>query len=202
MEDSDNLPSNSEDDEDKNANQKKDDRGKGISTQGPHKTQNFKRSGVSSSSSSGGFSVTGPMRGGRFVGGPKFQRQRDFGGAGGYGAPLCHRCNFRHHRECKRSGSGSACYTCGKMRHMAAQCSQSQQRSQQSTMPSPTPIQQNFGSGSYGQTGRGDAYHYQGDTALYASGQYQYSQDPYSQTGYSQDPGGYTFYSSMPASGS
>ncbi|KAM1170613.1 hypothetical protein ACFX2G_021458 [Malus domestica] len=88
------------------------------------------------------------------------------------------------------------------MRHMAAQCSQSQQRSQQSTMPSPTPIQQNFGSGSYGQTGRGDAYHYQGDTALYASGQYQYSQDPYSQTGYSQDPGGYTFYSSMPASGS
>ncbi|KAM0989460.1 hypothetical protein ACFX1X_013530 [Malus domestica] len=104
MEDSDNLPSNSEDDEDKNDNQKKDDRGKGISTQGPHKTQNFKKSGASSSSSNGGFSVTGPMRGGRFAGGPSFQWQRDFGGAGGSGAPLCRRCNFRHHGECRRSG--------------------------------------------------------------------------------------------------
>ncbi|KAM1227907.1 hypothetical protein ACFX2J_007065 [Malus domestica] len=63
MEDSDNLPSNSEDDEDKNDNQKKDDRGKGISIQGPRKTQNFKKSGASSSSSSGGFVVTGPRRG-------------------------------------------------------------------------------------------------------------------------------------------
>ncbi|KAM2048176.1 hypothetical protein ACFX1T_006749 [Malus domestica] len=97
MEDSDNLPSNSEDDEDKNDNQKKDDRGKGISTQGPR-----------------------PRRGGRFAGGPRFQRQRDFSGAGGSGAPLCHRCNFRHHGECRRSGG--ACYTCGQMRHRAAQC--------------------------------------------------------------------------------
>ncbi|CAN6587771.1 unnamed protein product [Malus baccata var. baccata] len=88
MEDSNNLLSNSEDDEDKNDNQKKDDRGKGISTQGPRKTHNFKKSGASSSSSSGGFSVTGPRRGGRFAGGPRFQRQRDFGGAGGSGAPL------------------------------------------------------------------------------------------------------------------
>ncbi|KAM2989434.1 hypothetical protein FF2_003418 [Malus domestica] len=88
------------------------------------------------------------------------------------------------------------------MGHRVAQCPQSQQRSQQSTMPPPAPIQQNFGSGSYGQTGRGGAYHYQGDTAPYAPGQYQYSQDPYSQTGYSQDPGGYTSYSSMPTSGS
>ncbi|KAM1999581.1 hypothetical protein ACFX16_006995 [Malus domestica] len=121
MEDSDNLPSNSEDDEDKNDNQKKDDRGKGISTQGP-----CKKSGASSSSSSGGFSVTSPMRGGRFAGGPRFQRHRDFGGAGGSGAPLCRRCNFRHHGECRRSGSGGACYTCGQMGHRAAQCSQSQ----------------------------------------------------------------------------
>ncbi|XP_070660523.1 uncharacterized protein [Malus domestica] len=45
-------------------------------------------------------------------------------------------------------------------------------------------------SSSYGQTGRGGAYHYQGDATPYASGQYQYSLDPYSQTGYSQDPGG------------
>ncbi|KAM1814661.1 hypothetical protein ACFX11_028303 [Malus domestica] len=74
MEDSDNLPSDSEDDEDKNDGQKKDDKGKGISTQGPRKTQNFKKSGTSSSSSSGGFSVTGPMRGGRFAGEPRFQK--------------------------------------------------------------------------------------------------------------------------------
>ncbi|CAN6718863.1 unnamed protein product [Malus baccata var. baccata] len=99
MEDSDNLPSDSEDDEDKNDNQKKDDKGKGISTQGPCKMQNFKKSGASSSSSSGGFSGTGSMRGGRFADGPRFQRQRDFGGAGGSGAPLCRRCNFRHHGE-------------------------------------------------------------------------------------------------------
>ncbi|XP_070669128.1 uncharacterized protein [Malus domestica] len=198
MEDSDNLPSNSEDDEDKNDNQKKDDRGKGISTQRPRKTQNFKKSGASSSSSSGGFSVTGPMRGGRFASGPRFQRQRDFGGAGGSGVPLCRRCNFRHHGECRISGG--ACYTCGQLVHRAAQCPQSQQRSQQSTMPHPAPIQQNFGSGSYGQTGRGGAYHYQGDAAPYASGQHQYSQDPYFQSGYSQDPGGYTSYPSMPAS--
>ncbi|KAM2757385.1 hypothetical protein PS2_019141 [Malus domestica] len=182
IEDSDNLPSDSEDDEDKNDNQKKDDKGKGISTQGPRKTQNFKKSGANSSSSSGGFSVTGPMRGGRFAGGPRFQRQRDFGGAGGSGAPLCRRCNFRHHEECRRSGSGGACYTCGQMGHRAAQCSQSQQKTQQSAMPPPAPIQQNFGLGSYGQTGRDGAYHYQGDAAPYASGQYQYSYDPYSQT--------------------
>ncbi|KAM1470157.1 hypothetical protein ACFXTO_041243 [Malus domestica] len=120
MEDSDNLPSNSEDDEDKNDNQKKDDRGKGISTQGPRKTQNFKKNGASSSSSGGGFSVTGLRRGGRFAGGPRFQRQRDFGGADGSGAPLCRRCNFRHHGECRRSGGGGACYSCGQMGHRAA----------------------------------------------------------------------------------
>ncbi|KAM1493246.1 hypothetical protein PS1_025410 [Malus domestica] len=121
MEDSDNFPSDSEDDEDKNDGQKKDDKGKGISIPGPRKTQNFKKSGVSSSSSSGGFSITGPMRGGgRFSGGPRFQRQRDSGGAGGSGAPWCHRCNFRHHGECMRDGG--ACYTCGQMGHRASQC--------------------------------------------------------------------------------
>ncbi|CAN6576622.1 unnamed protein product [Malus baccata var. baccata] len=150
MEDSNNLPSDSEDDEDKNDNQKKDDKGKG------------------------------PRRGGRFAGGPRFQRQRDFNGADGSGAPLCRHCNFRHHGECMRSGSGGACYTCGQMGHRAAQCPQSQQKTQQSVMPPPTLIQQNFGSGSYGQTGHGGAYHYQGDAAPYTSGQYQYSQDPYS----------------------
>ena len=38
MEDSENLHSDSEENEDKNDNQRKDDRGKGISTQGPRKT--------------------------------------------------------------------------------------------------------------------------------------------------------------------
>ncbi|KAM1569878.1 hypothetical protein ACFX10_034946 [Malus domestica] len=68
------------------------------------------------------------MRGGRFTGGPKFQRQRDFGGTGGSGHPLCRRCNFRHLGECRRSGSG--CYTYGQLGHRVAQCPQSQQRPQ------------------------------------------------------------------------
>ncbi|XP_050160399.1 cold shock domain-containing protein 3-like [Malus sylvestris] len=174
MEDSDNLPSDSEDDEDKNDGQKKDDKGKGISILGPRKTQNFKKSGASSSSSSGGYSITGPMRGGgRFSGGPRFQRR-----------------------------GGGACYTCGQMGHRASQCPQGQQRPQQTTMPPLAPIQQSFRPGSYGQSGRGGAYHYQGDAAPYASGPNQYSQDPYFQSGYSQDLGGYSSYSSMPASGS
>ncbi|XP_070681714.1 uncharacterized protein [Malus domestica] len=123
MENSDNLPSESEDDEDKNDGQKKDDKGKGIFIPGPRKTHNFKKSGASSSSSSGGYSITGPRRGGgRFSGGPRFQRQRDSGGAGGSGAPWCRRCNFRHHGECRR-GSG-ACFTCGQMGHRASQCPQ------------------------------------------------------------------------------
>ncbi|KAM1333200.1 hypothetical protein ACFX2F_009275 [Malus domestica] len=78
MEDSDNLPSNSEDDEEKNDAQGRDVRGKGISISGPRRTQTFKRSGASSSSSSGRLSVTGPRRGGRFAGGTRFQRPRDF----------------------------------------------------------------------------------------------------------------------------
>ncbi|XP_050152152.1 uncharacterized protein LOC126626801 [Malus sylvestris] len=197
MEDSDNLP-DSEDDEDKNEGQKKNDKGKGISIPGPRQTQSFKKSGASSSSSSGGYSFTGPRRGGgRFSGGPRFQGQRD---AGGSGAPWCRRCNFRHHGECRR-GSG-ACFTCGKMGHRASQCPQGQQRPQQTNMPPPAPVQQSFGPGGYGQPSRGGAYHYQGDAAPYAPGPYQYSQEPYSQAGYSQDFGGYSSYSSMPAGGS
>ncbi|XP_050113983.1 uncharacterized protein LOC126592327 [Malus sylvestris] len=197
MEDSDNLP-DSEDDEDKNEGQKKNDKGKGISIPGPRQTQNFKKSGVSSSSSSGGYSFTGPRRGGgRFSGGPRFQGQRD---AGGSGAPWCRRCNFRHHGECRR-GTG-ACFTCGQMGHRASQCPQGQQRPHQTTIPPPAPVQQSLGPGGYGQPSRGGAYHYQGDAAPYAPGPYQYSQEPYSQAGYSQDFGGYSSYSSMPAGGS
>ncbi|CAN6707489.1 unnamed protein product [Malus baccata var. baccata] len=201
MEDSDKLSSESDDDDDdKNDGQKKDDKGKGITIPGPRKTQNFKKSGASSSSSSGGFSVTGPRRsGGRFSGGPRFQRQRDSGGAGGFSAPWCRRCNFRHHGECRR-GSG-ACFTCGQMGHRASQCPQGQQRPQQTNMPPPAPIQQSFGPGGYGQSSRGGAYHYQGDAAPYALGPYQYPQEPYPQAGYSQDFGGYSSYSSMPAGG-
>ncbi|KAM1628755.1 hypothetical protein ACFX2K_017129 [Malus domestica] len=69
------------------------------------------------------------MRCGRFSGGQRFQRQRDFGGSGGSGAPLCCMCNNRHFGECRRGNS--ACYTCGHMGHMAAQCPQNQQRPQQ-----------------------------------------------------------------------
>ncbi|CAN6566379.1 unnamed protein product [Malus baccata var. baccata] len=178
MDDSDNLPSKSEDDEDKNDGQKNDDKGKGISIPGPRKTQNFKKSGVSSSSSSGGYSITGSRRGGgRFSGGPRFQRQRDSGGAGGSGAPWCRRCNFRHHGECRR-GSG-ACFTCGQMGHRASQCPQGQQRPQQTTMPPLAPIQQSYEPGGYGQSSRGGTYHYQGDAALYAPGPYQYPHEPY-----------------------
>ncbi|KAM2004949.1 hypothetical protein ACFX15_000188 [Malus domestica] len=200
MEDSDNLP-DSEDKEDKGNGQKKNDKGKGISIPGPRQTQNFKKSGMSSSSSSGGFSATGPRRGGgRFGNGPRFSGQRGFGGAGSSGPPLCRRCNFRHHGECRRLSG--ACFTCGQTGHRAMYCPQNQQRPQQPVMPTSAPTQQNFNSGSYGQGGRGGAYHYQGDAAPYAPGQYHYSQDPYFQSGYSQDQGGYTSYPSMPASGS
>ncbi|KAM2273737.1 hypothetical protein ACFX1S_043632 [Malus domestica] len=74
IEDSENIPSESEDEEEKNGTQRRDDKGKGQFSQGPRKTQNFKRNGTSSSSSSEGFSATGQMRGGRFSGGPRFQR--------------------------------------------------------------------------------------------------------------------------------
>ncbi|CAN6721165.1 unnamed protein product [Malus baccata var. baccata] len=148
MEESDKIPSESDDDEDKDGSQKRDDKGKGITIPGPRKTQNFKKSGVSSSTSSGGFNATGPRKGGgRFSGGPRFQRQKDSGGAGGSGAPWCRRCNFRHHGECMRGTS--ACLTCGQMGHRASQCPQGQQKPQQTNMPPPAPIQQSFGQCGY-----------------------------------------------------
>ncbi|XP_048430861.1 uncharacterized protein LOC125472882 [Pyrus x bretschneideri] len=67
VEDSENMSSDS--DEEKNGNRKKDDKGKGQTSLGPRQTQNFKRGGASSSSSSGGFSASGQGRGGRFYGG-------------------------------------------------------------------------------------------------------------------------------------
>ena len=59
IKDSDNLPCESEEEEEKGSNLKKYDKGKGQSSQGPRQTQSFKKNGTSSSSSSGGFSATG-----------------------------------------------------------------------------------------------------------------------------------------------
>ncbi|XP_068328135.1 uncharacterized protein [Pyrus communis] len=152
------MPSESEEEEN-DGNQKKDDKGKGQTSLGPRRTQNFKRGGTNSSSSSGDFSATGQGRGGRFAGDARGQRQGD-GGRGR--APVCRRCNNRHFGECRRGSSG--CFTCGQMGHRAANYPQSQQQKPQQTfMSPPAPIQQIQGPGGYGQAGRGDAYHYQGD---------------------------------------
>ncbi|KAM1121309.1 hypothetical protein ACFX19_003050 [Malus domestica] len=56
IEDLENMPSESEDEEEKNGNQRQDDKCKCQSSQRSRKTQSFKRSGVSSNSSSGGLS--------------------------------------------------------------------------------------------------------------------------------------------------
>ncbi|KAB2630918.1 S ribonuclease [Pyrus ussuriensis x Pyrus communis] len=160
IEDSENMPSES-DEEEKDGNQKKNDKGKGQASLGPRRTQNFMRGGTSSSFSSGGFSATGQGRGGRFAGGVRGQRQGD-GGRG-------------------RS---------------------QQQKPQQTFLPSPAPIQQIPGPGSYRQTGRGGAFYYQGDDVPYAPRQYQYPQDPYSHGGYPLYPSGYMPYPPVPASGS
>ncbi|KAM1551783.1 hypothetical protein ACFX10_043868 [Malus domestica] len=133
IEDSKNMPSESEDEEGKNGNQRRDDKGKRQAFQGRHKTKNFKRSGGSSSSSSEGLSTNMQMRGGRFTEGLRFQRQRDFGVSGGSSAPLCRRCNFRHFGECRRGSSG--CFICGQMGHRVAQCPHSQLRPQQPSFP-------------------------------------------------------------------
>ncbi|XP_068319687.1 uncharacterized protein [Pyrus communis] len=192
IEDSENMPSKSEEEE-KDGNQRKDDKGKGQASLGPRRTQNFKRGGTSSSSSNGGFSATGQGRGGRFAGGARGQRQGD---AGRGRAPVCRRCNNRH-----RAGS-SGCFTCGQMGHRAANCPQSQQQKPQQTfLPPPVPIQQIQGLGNYGQTGRGGAYYYQGDVVPYTPGQYQYPQDPYPQGGYPPYSGGYTSYPPILAGG-
>ncbi|XP_070662233.1 uncharacterized protein [Malus domestica] len=159
--------------------------------------QNFKKGGGSSSSSNGGLSTNMQMRCGRFTGGPKFQRQRDFGGSSGSGALLCRMCNNQHFGECRRGSNG--CYTYGQMGHRAAQCPQSQQRPQQSFFPLSAPTQYASGSGGYTQTGRGGAYRYQGDAASYTSGQQQYYQDPHYQSGYPQHQGGYMSYQPLSA---
>ncbi|XP_068307411.1 uncharacterized protein [Pyrus communis] len=118
----------SDSDEEKDGNQKKDDKGKGQASLRPRQTQNFKRGGASSSSSSGGFSATGQGRGGRFSGGARGQRQGD-GGRGR--APVCRRCNNQHFGECRRGSSG--CFTCGQVGHRAGNCPQGQPQKPQQT---------------------------------------------------------------------
>ncbi|XP_070662316.1 uncharacterized protein [Malus domestica] len=196
--DSENMPSESEEEEDNQ--KKKDDKDKGQSSQGPRKTQSFKKSGASSNSSSGDMSSTGQMRGGRFSGGPHFQRQRDSGGFGGSGSPFCRRCNSRHFGECRQGSRG--CFTCGQLGHRAIHCPKNQKRPQQPSLSPPVPIQQISGPSGYAQVGRGGSYHYQGDVAPYSARQYQYPQDPYQQSGYSQYPGGYMSYPLYSAGGS
>ncbi|XP_048428871.1 heterogeneous nuclear ribonucleoprotein U-like protein 1 [Pyrus x bretschneideri] len=196
VEDSENMSSDS--DEEKNGNQKKDDKGKSQVSLGPRQTQNFKRGGASSSSSSGGFSASGQGRGGRFYGGARGQRQGD---GGRNRLPFCRRCNNRHFGECRR-GNG-ACFTCGQMGHIAVNCPQGQQQKPQQTfMPPPAPIRQIQGPSNYGQAGRGGAYHYQGDAVPYAPGPYQYPQEPYSQGGYPPYPSNYLPYPPAPMGGS
>ncbi|KAM2388599.1 hypothetical protein ACFXTH_038024 [Malus domestica] len=68
IEDSENMPNESEYEEEKNENQRRDEKGKGQSSQGPRKTQSFKRNGGSSSSSSGGLSSNLQKRGGVIIG--------------------------------------------------------------------------------------------------------------------------------------
>ncbi|CAN6581103.1 unnamed protein product [Malus baccata var. baccata] len=80
IEASENMSSESEDEEGKNGGQRRDDKGKWQTFQGPRKTQNFKRIGGNSSSSSGGLSTNMQRRGGRFTGGLRFQRS--------YGCPM------------------------------------------------------------------------------------------------------------------
>ncbi|KAM1014036.1 hypothetical protein ACFX2C_044090 [Malus domestica] len=66
VEDSENLPSDSEEKE-KYKNQRRNDKGKGQFSQGPKKAQSFKRSGMGSSSYSGGFSFSDQRRGGAII---------------------------------------------------------------------------------------------------------------------------------------
>ncbi|XP_068323271.1 uncharacterized protein [Pyrus communis] len=137
-EDSENMSSDSD--------EKKDDKGKGQMSLGPRQTQNFKRGGASSSSSSGGFSTSGQGRGGRFYGGARGQRQGDGGRSR---VPFCRRCNNRHFGECRHSSGG--CFTCGQVGHRAVNCPQGQQqRPQQNYMLPPAPIRQIQGPSNYG----------------------------------------------------
>ena len=118
IEDSENMPS------------MRHNRNRGQSSQGPRQTQSFKKSGASFSSSSGGFSATGQMRGGQIAGGPRFQRPKE---PAGTGAPLCRRCNNRHFGECHRGSSG--CYTCEQTGHLPKYCPQNPQRLQPPQQP-------------------------------------------------------------------
>ena len=82
VEDSENMPSESDEEEEKGSFQKNNDKGKGQSSQGPRRTQSFKMSSMSSSSSSGRWSATAPRRSGRFTGVLDLLGVLDFRGRG------------------------------------------------------------------------------------------------------------------------
>ncbi|XP_068323473.1 uncharacterized protein [Pyrus communis] len=167
VEDSENMSSDSD--------EKKDDKGKSQVSLGPRQTQNFKRGGASSSSSSGGFSTSGQGRGGRFYGGARGQRQGD---GGRNRVPFCRRCNNRHFDECWR-GSG-VCFTCGQGGHIAVNCPQGQQQKPQQTfMPPPAPIRNYL---PYPPVPTGGSQWYQ-------VGQYQQSENATSSAGSSRQMG-------------
>ncbi|CAN6556436.1 unnamed protein product [Malus baccata var. baccata] len=180
IEDLEKMPSES-DEEENDGNQKKNDKGEGQSSQGPRKTQSFKRSGASSSSSSGG---------------SRFQRQRDFGGSR---SSFCRMRNSQHFRECKQGSRG--CFICGQLGHRVMLCPHNQQRPHQLSLPPPGPTQQVSGPSGYAQTGHEGAYHYQGGVTPYSVGQYQYPHDLYQQSGYPQYSGGSSRQSNQPIQG-
>ena len=114
VEDSENAPDDDDDSDGKNAQMSYD---RGQSSLGPRMTQNFKRSGNSLGSSSGGSHSGTARRGGRSTSSSRFLSQ---GNSSSSGAQLCRRCNTRHFGECKRGERG--CYTCGQQGHMACNC--------------------------------------------------------------------------------
>lgn len=97
IEDSENAPDD-KDEEDIGKNVQRYNN-KGQSSLGLRRAQNFKMSGNSFGSSSGGSNSGTPHRGGRFAGGSRFQNQRNSSSSG---VQFCRRCNTRHYEECKR----------------------------------------------------------------------------------------------------
>ena len=160
IKDSDKIPSKrEEEDEERGSNLKKFDKGKEQSSQGPRHTQSFKKSGTSSSSSSRGFSATGQRR----VVNPL--------------EDLASRCPESQVVQVLPCAVGatidileSVVEGAADVIHVVTQNPQRLQQPQQPSLPLPVQTQQFSGPSSYILTGRGGAYHYQGDPIPYAPG--------------------------------
>ena len=96
VEDSENSPDDDDEGDGRNAQM---NYNRGQSSLGSRMTQNFKKGGNSSRSSSGGSNSGTPHRGGRSTGSSRFQSQ---GNSNSSGAQLCRKCNTRHFGECKK----------------------------------------------------------------------------------------------------